>query len=889
VPDWTYELRARLASLRLSPTREAEIVDELSQHLDDLYRESIAAGDSPEEATRRALADFQTGDLLRQHMGTLRQAHARTPIALAAPTRHSVGDLWQDVRHAARVFGKQPAFTAATVLTLALGIGATTAIFSVVYGVLLKPLPFAGADRLVTVRHDAPHGAGSNHGPATYLTYRENQKVFEAIGAWDGGDVSISGAGDPHRVQALAVSADALPLLRVRPLVGRVFGKEDDMPGNPLHVVLTYGYWQRRFGGVETAVGRILTIDGEAAEVIGVLPPSFKFLRMHPDILVPMPLDASAPRGMSFGFQALARLKPGVTLAQANADLGRMIALLPPVFKRLELQPDVRPLADDVIGDVGEILWILLAAVGVVLLIACGNVANLFLVRAEGRSQELATRAALGASRGRITRALLSESMLLALAGGVVGVAFAHAAIRVLRTIAPAELPRVDEIAIDVTVLLFTLAVSVFSGTLFGLFAVVRFRSPRLTALNAGGRSAGDSPERRRTRNALVVGQVALALTLLIVSGLMIRTFVAMRQVEPGFTRPEQVQTFVLSVPDALIADEEQAARTHESVADRLARVPGVTSVGLSSSITMDGEDNGNFLTVEGFPDREGALRRFKSFAPGYFETMGIPLVAGRSISWNEIHERRLVVVISEALAREYWTDPTQALGKRVRCCPQVPWRQIVGVVGDEHDDGLNRPPTAIVYWPMLNRTYRWRTMAYAVRSARVGTSGFLRELEQAVWSVNRDLPLASVQTLEEIESRSMAQTSFALVMLGLASGVALLIGVVGIYGVIAYAVAQRTREIGLRMALGAQIRDVRTMFIRHGLSLSAAGIGIGIVLALSVTRVMSTFLFGVSPMDPITYAMVSGALLAVGLLAAYLPAHRASRVDPIMALRADL
>jgi len=510
-------------------------------------------------------------------------------------------------------------------------------------------------------------------------------------------------------------------------------------------------------------------------------------------------------------------------------------------------------------------------------------------VRAEGRSQELATRAALGASRGRITRALLSESMLLALAGGIVGVAVAHAAIRVLRTIAPPELPRVDEIAIDVTVLLFTLAVSVFSGTLFGLFAVVRFRSPRLTALNAGGRSAGDSPERRRTRNALVVGQVALALTLLIVSGLMIRTFVAMRQVEPGFTRPEQVQTFVLSVPDALIADEEQAARTHESVADRLARVPGVTSVGLSSSITMDGEDNGNFLTVEGFPDREGALRRFKSFAPGYFETMGIPLVAGRSISWNEIHERRLVVVISEALAREYWTDPTQALGKRVRCCPQVPWRQIVGVVGDEHDDGLNRPPTAIVYWPMLNRTYRWRTMAYAVRSARVGTSGFLRELEQAVWSVNRDLPLASVQTLEEIESRSMAQTSFALVMLGLASGVALAIGVVGIYGVIAYAVAQRTREIGLRMALGAQIRDVRTMFIRHGLSLSAAGIGIGIVLALSVTRVMSTFLFGVSPMDPITYAMVSGALLAVGLLAAYLPAHRASRVDPIMALRADL
>jgi len=528
--------------------------------------------------------------------------------------------------------------------------------------------------------------------------------------------------------------------------------------------------------------------------------------------------------------------------------------------------------------------------VGVVLLIACGNVANLFLVRAEARSQELATRAALGASRGRITCALLAESLLLATAGGAVGVVLAQMATRLLRAIAPAELPRVDEIGIDTMVLLFTLAVSVSSGALFGLFAVLRFRSPNLTALKEGGRSGGGSPERQRTRNALVVGQVALALTVLVVSGLMIRTFVAMRNVEPGFTRPQEIQTFVLSTPPALVTDPEQAARTHERVAERLAQVPGVTSVGLSSSITMDGEDNGNYLIVEGFPDREGALRRFKSFAPGYFETMGIPLVAGRSISWNEIYGMRPVIVISAALAREYWRDPSLALGKRVRCCnDRMPWREIVGVVGDEHDDGLNRPATAIVYWPMLNESYRWRTMAYAVRSTRVGTSGFLRELEQAVWSVNPNLPLATVQTLEEIEARSMAQTSFALVMLGLAGGVALLIGVVGIYSVIAYAVSQRTREIGIRMALGAQIRHVRAMFIRHGLSLSATGIVIGIAVALLVTRVMSAFLFGVGPMDPITYVVVSGALIAIGLLATYVPARRASRVDPIMALRAEL
>jgi putative ABC transport system permease protein len=796
------------------------------------------------------------------------------------------------MRYAIRTFWKQPAFASATVLTLALGIGATTAIFSVVYGVLLKPLPFHEPERLVSLRQYAPHGAGTNHGPTTYLTYRENQKAFEAIGAWDPTEVSITGRGDPERVQALSVSAATLPLLRVQPVLGRVFSAEDDTPGNPLRVVLTYGYWQRWFGG-ENAVGQPLVIDGRPAEVLGVLPSSFKFLRTRPDIVLPMPLDVNERGGISFGFQALARLKPGVTLAQANADVARMISLLPPVFARLELQPNVRPLADDVIGNVGEILWILLAAVAVVLLIACGNVANLFLVRAEGRHQEFAIRAALGASRGRITRALLAESVVLALAGGAVGVALAQAATGLLRTIAPAELPRIDDISIDLPVLLFTLSVSVLSGVLFGLFAVLRFGSPSVTALKEGGRSASDAPGRHSTRNALVVAQVALALMLLIVSGLMIRTFIAMRQIDPGFTRPEEVQTFVVAIPEDLISDPQRAARTHERVADRLARVPGVTSVGLSSSITMDGEDNGNPIEVEGAPLPEGErtpLRRFKSLGPRYFETMGIRLVAGRSITWSEIHERRPVIVISEALAREYWTEPSSAVGKRVRALQRdAPWREIVGVTGAERDDGLNQPPTPIVYWPMLNESYEWRTMAYAVRSNRVGMPGFLRELEQAVWAVDRNLPLASVQTLEEIQARSMAQTSFALVMLGIAASVALLIGAVGIYGVVAYAAAQRTREIGVRMALGAEAGEVRKMFLRHGLSLTATGIALGIGVAVVLTRVMSAFLFGVGPMDPVTYAVVSGALAAVALLATYLPARRASRVDPIVALRADV
>lgn len=892
MPDWAPHIRARLASLRLSPTRETDIVDELSQHLEDRYRELIAGGRSPDEATRLALADFQSGNVLGRQMASLRQGRVTPPTVLGASTGQVVSDLWLDIRYAVRIFWKLPAFAATAALTLALGIGATTTIFGVVYGVLLKPLPFHEPDELVSVSHHAPHGAGANHGPTTYLTYRENQKAFEAIGAWDPAEVSITGGGDPERVQALLVSATTLPLLRVQPVVGRLFGMDDDTPGSPLRVVLTYGYWQRRFGGAENIVGQMLTIDGRPGEVIGVLPASFSFLRTRPEIVLPMPLDASAPRGISFGFQALARLKPDVTRAQANADLARLISLLPPAFARLELRPDVRPLAVDVVGNIGELLWILMAAVGVVLLIACGNVANLFLVRAEGRQHELALRAALGASRGRITRALLAESVVLALAGGMVGVALAWASIRLLRAMGPAQLPRVDDIAIDSTVLAFTVVVSVASGALFGLFAAWRFGRPAVAALKESGRSTSDAPARHRTRNALVVGQVALALTLLVISGLLVRTFLALRQVEPGFTRPEEIQTFVVAIPQGLISDASLVARTFEGVSERLSQVPGVTSVGLSSSITMDGENNGNPIEAEGVPILEGGrtpLRRFKSFAPGYFETMGIRLVAGRSITWSEVHERRPVIVISEPLAREIWGDPARALGKRVRALQRdAPWREIVGVTSAEHDDGLAQPPTAIVYWPMLNEAYLRRTMAYAVRSSRVSTPGFLRELEQAVWAVDPNLPFARVQTAEAIRVRSMAQTSFAVVMLGIAASVALLIGVVGIYGVIAYAVAQRTREIGIRMALGARMADVQNVFLWQGFWLTALGVSIGIVVAMAATRVMSSFLFGIGPTDPITYVAVSGALAVVAIVGTYLPARRATRVDPLVALRAE-
>lgn len=805
-----------------------------------------------------------------------------------------VDSLWKDVRHAARVLRRGPGFAAMAVFTLALGLGATTAIFSVVYGVLLKPLPFPEPERLVGLYHRGPGVdlAVMNHGAASYFTYLDNQQSFEGIGAWDRQEVSVTGLGEPERVEALAVTQATLPLLRVQPALGRLFTQDDDMPGSPLRVILTHGYWRRVFGGTRDIVGQRLEIDGAPADVIGVLPASFRFLRMEPAVLLPLQPDRADATFASFGFQALARLKPGVALAEANADIARMIPILEqiPGHVALKLEPYVRPLAEDVIGSIGSILWILLGTVSIVLLIAGANVANLFLVHAERRGQELAIRAALGASQARISRELLVESLMLGLGGGLVGLVLAQACIDLLRTLAPASVPRVDEIALDPAVLLFAAAISLLTGLLFGCIPMLRLREPNSTALKEGGRQSGDGPVRRRTRHILVVAEVAMALMLLIVSGLMIRTFLAMQQVEPGFARPSEVQTFRIEIPGAAAPDPVEMARRHEQIAERLRAVPGVTSVGLSSSITMDGEDNTNPLNVEGFPTPDGEmppLRRFKSVAPGYFETMGNPLLAGRAVTWSDIYEARPVVVISETLAREYWGSAAAALGKRVRGSRPT-WYEVVGVSGDERDEGLSQPATAIVYWPMLSENYGPTAISYVVRSSRVGARGFSGELRQAVWSVDSNLPLANVMTLEEIQADSLAQISFAMVMLAIAAGGALLLSLVGIYGVIAYIATQRTREIGIRIALGARSGDVPRLFLGHGLRLTAAGIALGIIASLAATRVLSALLFGVSPVDPLTYTAASAGLTGVALLATYLPALRASRIDPLLAIRGD-
>jgi putative ABC transport system permease protein len=806
---------------------------------------------------------------------------------------------------------RSPMFTAITLVTLAVGIGANTAIFSVLSGVLLKPLPYPDADRLVGVWETAP-GVGwpeVEASPSTYFTFREENRTFQDIGLRRTDSVSVTGIGEPEQVDSLFVTDGTLPVLGVQPVRGRWFTRKDDSPGSPKTVMLAYGYWQRKFGGDPSVLGRRIIVDGEAREVIGVMPRSFRFVNRNTGLILPFQLNRSEAFIGDFSYRAVARLKPGATIAQANADVARMLPMMmlkfPPapgislkMFEDARFGPNVRPLKVDVVGDIGKMLWVLMGTVGVVLLIACANVANLLLVRAEGRQQELAIRAALGAGWRRIARELLLESVTLGVMGGVLGLGLAYAALRLLVATGPTQLPRLDEISIDAFVLLFTLVISLAAGVLFGLIPVFKYAGPRLeTALRQGGRTASSGRERHRARSALVVVQVSLALVLLISSGLMIRTVQALNRVQPGYTQPEQILTLRVSIPDAQVPKPEQVVRTYQSMVEQIAAIPGVTSVGLANSITLDGSSNSDpiFAADRVYADGQiPPLRRYKYISPGFFQTMGNPLLAGRDLTWTDIYQTRPVILVSENLARELWQSPAAALGKQLRENPKAKWREVIGVVGDERDDGLDQKAPTIAYWPMMIKDF-WgqpliarRGQAFAIRSRRAGSAAFLKEVQRAVWSVNASLPIADVRTVKEIHDESMARTSFTLVMLTIAGGMALLLGIVGIYGVISYAVSQRTREIGIRMALGAPQETVRQMFVRQGLLLTAIGVASGLAAALSLTRLMTSLLFAVSPLDPMTYAAVSAILVVAAGLASYIPARRATIIEPVEALRVE-
>jgi putative ABC transport system permease protein len=812
-------------------------------------------------------------------------------------------------KYVARRLLKSPMFTLLTVATLAIGIGANSAIFSVIDGVLLKPLPYPHPKNLVSVEHNAPAVNFPHAGMAPYLyfTYKEQSKSFEKFGIWDTNSVSVTGLAGPEQVDSLDVSYGVLDALGVAPLLGRWFSEKDDSPGSAKTVILMYPYWQARFGGDRSVIGRRMVIDGDAKEVIGVMPENFRFLDQKPALLQPMRLDRAKMFLGNFGSRGVARLKPGVSIAQANAEIGQLIPValqnFPPppgystqLFENLRLAPDVHPLNEDVVGDIGKTLWVLMATIGIVLLIACANVANLLLVRAEGRRHELAIRAALGAGWSQIARELLAESMTLGLLGGLAGLGVAYGAIRILVAMAPPHLPRLDQISLDATVVLFTLAISLFAGLLFGAIPAIKCAAPGIE-LRAGGRSISQSRERHRARSFLVVVQVALALLLLIGSGLMIRTFRALRNVQPGFTNAAQVQTFRIAIPGTQVRDPEAAVRMQRDILEKIRSVAAVSAAGVASIVPMTTSGWTDPIEVENHAwanNKIPPLRRYKFISPGLLAAMGNTLIAGRNFTWEDDFEKRPVAMVSDNLARELCGNPAAALGKRIRGSLEQPWREIVGVVGDEREDGVDQKAPATAYWPILmndfagDHVFAQRRVAFVIRSSRTGTRGFLDDLQRAVWSVNPDLPLAQIATLQSVYEKSLARTSFTLVLLAIAGAMAMLIGLVGIYGVISYSASQRTREIGIRMALGARKQEVTQMFVRYALALASIGVVCGAASAVAMTRWMSSLLFEVSPLDPATYAIVSGLLICAALVASAIPAWRATTVDPVDALRAE-
>ena len=828
-------------------------------------------------------------------------------------------DLLRDVRYGLRVLARQRMFAAVAILTLAIGIGATTAVFSVVNGVLLRPLAYPGADRLVALRLFAPGAPGIADvsgdfrlSPSMFFTFAEHNRVFEQVGIWYTAAATVTGAGEPEQLRGVYLSHGTLQALGVTPVVGRWLSQADQRPKGPARVMLAYGYWHRRFGGEASAVGRVITVEGEPMEIVGVMPAGFRVLDTSADLIVPLRFDRGTLMLPGFGFQGIARLKPGVTMQQADADIGRMVPIWmnswpaakgvnPRVYEAFRITPALRSLHAEVVGNVGDVLWIVMGTIGIVLLVACANVATLLLVRAEGRQQELAVRASLGAGRGRIVRGLLLESLLLSLISGAVGVALAAGGLRALVAMGPANLPRLNEISLDVRSLAFALAISAACGLVFGLLPAFRHGGPRVwNALRGGGRTATGSRERHRVRSVLVVTQVALALVLLVSSGLMIRTSLALRRVEPGFTDPASIQTVRISVPGTLVADPERVARLQQDIASGLAALPGVTSVGYANVMHMEGLGTSwDAIQPEGMPQigtEIPPMRVFKGVSPAFFAATGTRFVVGRDYEWPDLYGRRRVVIISENLARELWGTPQQAMGKRLRASlPASPLFEVIGVVQDVRDNGVHQPAPAIVYWPALrNSVYRpdapqvERAVTFGIRTSRAGSEALLNEIKRAVWAVNASLPLGSVRTMQEAYDTSMARTSFTLVMLSIAAGAALVLGLVGIYGVIAYTVSQRAREIGIRLALGAQPGEVKRMFVRSGLALVAGGIVAGMAAATALTQAMASVLFGVDPLDPVTFASVPLVLLTAALVASYVPARRAAAISPVEALKTE-
>jgi putative ABC transport system permease protein len=902
MPDWKPEIRRRLANLKLEPAREAAIVEELAAHLEDYYAESLSSGATQTEAGRRALAELSGNELLARELRRVERQVASEPIILGTNRRKNmIADLWQDLRFGARMLIKQPGFTLIAILTLALGIGANTAIFSVINTVLLKPLPYAQPEQLVMVYGEFP-ALKTNQmrlSAPEYTDFQQQTRSFAASGVFDSVSANLTahGGGEPERVEGGALTPEMFAVLKIAPLLGRVFAPEEAQEGHDDVVLLGHGLWQRRFAGKADAVGQKLTMNGRSHTIIGVMPPGFAFppkAEMWQPLWFPKEMYDQQRRGAR-GLEALARLKPGVSLTQAQAELdqlgGRLTAQYPQNYRaERRYRMIAAPLLEDYVGELKSALLLLLGAVGFVLLITCANVANLLLARAATRQQEIAVRLALGAGRGRLARQLLTESVLLALAGGVAGLLLAVWGVQLLLRFAPDNLPRLGEVSLDGRVLAFTALASLVTGVIFGLApALQSARADVNDALRESGRT-GAGARQQRLRNTFVVAEIALALVLLVGAGLTLKSFWRLQAVEPGFN-PDGVLTMRMLLPFTTHRGIPERATFFRQVLERLRALPGVTAAGAVSRIPMAPGNNSGTMTGENSvvgPNDPQVEVEMRWASPQYFQTMGIALLNGRDFNDADAEGTLPVAVVDERFARRFYPNE-DPIGKRIkRGGPNSarPWKTIVGVVRQVRNQRLDATSLPQAYFPVFQEADEMFNLSFAVRSGGSEPQALGPSVRAAVLAVDRNQPIFDVKPLRQVVGDSIALKRLALMLLVVFAIVAVLLAGSGIYGVMAYAVTQRTREIGIRVALGAQTRDVLRLVVWQGLKLTGAGVALGWMAALGLTRLMEKLLYEISATDPLTFLAGPLLLAFVALLACWIPARRAAKVDPLAALR---
>ena len=892
MPEWKEEVRKRLSGLKLAPAHEAEIVEELAQHLDDVYERSLRAGASETEARHAALQEL-AGDLLKDLPRSQRPLYQQ-PVFEGSGRLNLLADLLHDLRYAARMQRKNPGFTIIAIIALALGIGANTAIFSVVNTVLLRPLPYKDPERLVMVWEDATKHGYPRDTPAVanFIDWRDQNQVFEGMAAIAEESFNLTGTGDPERLEGRRVSANLFPLLGVEPQIGRVFTAAEDQPGSQHVVLLSYGLWQRRFGGDPNTVGKPLTLNGESYVVVGVMPARFQFPSKDDEAWVPIAFtQQQASSRRRHYLEVIARLKPGVTLAQAQSEMSTIATRLQQQYPQsnADLGAAVTSLHEHQVGDIKPALLILLGAVGLVLLIACANVANLLLARAAVRQKEIAVRVALGAKRSRLIRQFLTESVLLSTLGGIVGMLIAYVGLILLKTFIPENISQAREISIDFKVLGFTLLVSVLTGVIFGLApALQAVRFNQAETLKEGGRDAATGSSGKRLRSLLVMAEVAISLVLLIGAGLLINSFLRLRNVDPGF-RADNLLTMKVVLPEPKYAEFERRSVFYTDLVQRVQSLAGVRSAAVTTNLPLYRQGNSISISIEGRPDPPPGQELIvvtRVISPGYFDTMSIPLLKGRQITDQDKETSPNVVVISETMARRFWPgeDP---IGKRIaagRAQAPEDWIQVIGVVKDVRQFELNADPK-----PQMYLSYKQAAFfepGDLVVKTDVDPASMAATVRKAVWEIDKDQPVSNIRTMEEILADSIARQRFSMLLLAIFAVVALVLAGVGIYGVMSYSVAQRTHEIGIRMALGAQTGAVLKLAVGYGMKLVIVGIVVGLIAAFLLTRVMATLLFGVTATDPTTFTLISLLLIAVAVLASYIPARRATKVNPIIALR---